>query len=137
MILRDDPLGAVEGKYLPAMQTALEGLRDLLVETARETDAVNQLVGSLKWGQPSYEAVEPKTGSPLRLDRHKGSDSHYALYFICTTSLVEAMRQHYGDVLTFEGNRAIVFDINEPVPKEAVKHCMAMALTYRLGNWFQ
>jgi len=34
--------------------------------------------------------------------------NQYALYFHCKTTLVDTFKELYSDVLTFEGNRAIV-----------------------------
>ena len=49
----------------------------------------------------------------------------------CSQSgLVEAFRALYPDEMTFEGNRAIVFGADEPVPEAALRHCIALALTH-------
>jgi hypothetical protein len=34
-------------------------------------------------------------------------------------------------MLKFKGNRAIIFDVNDKVPVEELKHCIALSLTYR------
>lgn len=133
-MIENDPLDQVLEKYTPAIMSSLLNLRDLIEETAAESQAVKSVSGSLKWGQPSYEAVKPKTGSPIRIDAIKGTDTGYAMYFICTTTLVGEMRERYGDTLTFEGNRAMIFDTCKTLHRDAVKHCIAMALTYKLNK---
>jgi hypothetical protein len=56
------------------------------------------------------------------------------MYVHCQTDLVERYKQLYGDILKFEGSRAIVFDVDQDIPTEAVKHCLTMALTYHLRS---
>ena len=125
-------LAPVLQRCSPRQAQALQALRRLVYTVAQELPEVNDISESLKWGQPSFEAVNPKTGSPVRIDVVRGSKTRYALYFICTTSLVEEFRERYGNQLDCEGNRAILFDIGEAFPTQAVKHCIAMALTYKL-----
>ena len=111
---------------------AMLSMRSLIYEVAEELPQVRTIDQSLKWGQPSFEAVNPKTGSPIRIYAVKGSDTAYGLYFICTTTLVQQFRDRYGDELVFQENRAILLDTAKPFPREAIRHCIAMALTYRL-----
>ncbi|MGI9352053.1 MAG: DUF1801 domain-containing protein [Rhizobiaceae bacterium] len=110
----------------------LRALRELVLEVAANTKGVGRIEECLKWGQPSFVTVTPKSGSTIRIDAVKGSDTRYAMYFICNTNLVDRFRQRYPDTFTFEGNRALVFDVSEPAPEEELKHCVAMALTYHL-----
>ena len=105
---------------------------NLFLKVAGKTEGVGRIEECLKWGQPSFVTVKPKSGSTIRIDAVKGSDTRYAMYFICNTNLVERFRQHYPETFTYEGNRALVFDVSEPLPQEELKHCVAMALTYHL-----
>ncbi|MGB7285912.1 MAG: DUF1801 domain-containing protein [Salaquimonas sp.] len=130
----NDPIEQVVGIYPKPIAEALQNLRDLIVTVGQETPSVKNVAGSLKWGQPSYEAVSPKTGSPVRIDRVKNSETKYAMYFICTTTLVQDIRERYPDEFTFEKNRALIFDVTQALPTEPLKHCIAMALTYKLGS---
>ena len=52
------------------------------------------------------------------------------MYFNCNSSLVDTFKEVYGDVFTFEGNRAIVFGDTEVLPVNELKHCISLALTY-------
>ena len=54
----------------------------------------------------------------------------YALYVHCQTTLVSTFRELYRDALTFGGNRSILMDADAPLPKEPLRHCIALALTY-------
>lgn len=109
-------------------------LRALILETAADDPAIGPLEETLKWGEPAYLTSATKSGTTVRINRHKKSDSAYAIYVHCQTDLVERYKQLYGDILTFEGARAVVFDVDQDIPTEAVKHCLAMALTYHLRS---
>ena len=106
----------------------LARLRDLVFETAAETADVGELAESLKWGEPSYTPKRPRTGSSVRIAATK--DGRVAAYFICHTHLIDRFRERYGEVLAFEGNRAILLDPSLPLPEPELKHCFAMALTW-------
>lgn len=110
----------------------LHELRLLVFETAAETRGVGELAESLKWGEPSYTPKKPRTGSSVRIGATK--DGRVAAYFICHTHLVTRFREHYGDRLTFEGDRAILLDPAAPLPRDELRHCFAMALTYHFGK---
>ena len=107
-------------------------LRDLIAETARETPGVGELAESLKWGEPSFTPARPRIGRSVRLNQRPDGD--VALMFICHTGLVERFREFYGDTLRIEGNRAIVLTPGEALPVDALKHCIAQALTYHLAK---
>ena len=115
-----------------AIRTALQRLRALILETAAENPAIGPLEETLKWGEPAFLTSATKSGTTIRINRHKKSDEQYAIYVHCSTDLVERYRQLYGDILNFAGTRALVFDVDKPLPVDAVKHCIAMALTYHL-----
>lgn len=102
-------------------------LRQLVLSTAEELEAVQQLEETLKWGEPSYLT---KTGSTVRMDWKAKKPEQFALYFKCTSQLVPTFRTLYGDLFTFEGNRALVFGLEEKIPEKEVKHCIALALQY-------
>jgi hypothetical protein len=54
------------------------------------------------------------------------------MYFLCRTNLVETFRTLFPHEFRFEGQRAIVFDLADAVPTDAMAFCIATALTYRL-----
>jgi hypothetical protein len=88
---------------------------------------------SLKWGQPSYLTTETKSGSTIRIDQVKPTPGQYALYFHCQTNLVETFRELYPE-LRYGGNRSILLDAKEKLPEAALRHCVALALTYHLNK---
>jgi hypothetical protein len=127
------PAGDVRISYAvyPAeVRTALLNLRSLILATANNTPGVGDLVETLKWGQPAFLPARPRTGTTIPIDAVKGSPRNFAVYFHCQTTLVATFRELYGDLLTFEGNRAIVLSLDEDLPRDALCHCIALALTY-------
>lgn len=107
-------------------------LRRLIFDTARTTTGVGALEETLKWGQPSYLTSETKSGSTIRIDRVKSATGQYALFFHCQTDLVATFRELYPTEFSYGGNRSIILDVNDDVPKPALQHCVALALTYHL-----
>lgn len=107
-------------------------LRALIFETASENPAIGPLEETLKWGEPAFLTSATKSGTTIRINRHKKSDDHYAFYVHCQTDLLERYRQLYEGTLAFEGNRAVILDVKHDIPVAAVRHCIAMALTYHL-----
>ncbi|HEX9449216.1 MAG TPA: hypothetical protein VF920_14605 [Dongiaceae bacterium] len=84
---------------------------------------------TLKWGEPAY-LTRSRSGSTIRLGWKRREPSPYALYVNCQTNLVETFRQMFPQGLTFESNRAIVFDAANALPLDQVAICIALALTY-------
>ena len=123
----DSRVAPVFNKHSKAFNQKLSFLRQLILETASETEAVKELEETLKWGEPSYLT---KKGSTIRLNRRKAADDEYAIYFKCTSKLVPTFREVFGDTFTYENNRAIVFKLEDDVPTEELKRCIAAALTY-------
>ncbi len=130
----DPAVAAIFRSYPPPVKAKLSALRALIFDVAASTEGVGALNETLKWGQPSYLTAETKSGSTIRMDAVKGEAGRYALYFNCNSDLVTRFRAHYADTLTLEGNRAIVFDVDDDIPVDAVRHCIAMALTYHLDK---
>ena len=69
------------------------------------------------------------SGSTIRIDQLKADAGGYALYFHCQTDLVETFRERYPE-LRYGGNRSILLDAREKLPEAALRHCIALALTY-------
>lgn len=107
-------------------------LRGLVLDVARDEPAIGPLEETLKWGEPAFLTSATGSGTTVQIHRHKKSADSYALYVHCQTDLIERYRQLYQDMLTFDGVRAVVFDVKEPLPVDVIKHCIAMALTYHL-----
>lgn len=113
--------------YPDLVRTKMFALRELVIETAREIEELAKLEETLKWGEPSYLT---KNGSTLRMDWKSKNPNQYAMYFKCTSRLVETFKLIFKDKFTYEGKRAIVFKIEDKIPKEDLKQCIKAALTY-------
>ena len=113
--------------YPKEIKTKMEHLRELILETATEIESIEEIEETLKWGEPSYIV---KKGSTIRMDWKEKNPNQYALYFNCSTSLVETYKAVCGDLFKYEKNRAILFDLNEDVPNKEIKDCIEMALKY-------
>ncbi len=107
-------------------------LRELIFETAVETEGVGELEETLKWGQPSY-LTKSKSGSTVRIDATK-TPGGYAMYFHCQTNLVETFREMFPKQFKFEGKRAILFNEADEIPVNELRHCIRLALTYHLNK---
>ncbi|BBC03637.1 MULTISPECIES: DUF1801 domain-containing protein [Bradyrhizobium] len=127
------PAAALFDAYPAPVKAKLLALRRLIFETAKATKGVGALEEALKWGQPSYLTPETGSGSTVRIDQVKPAADQVAVYFHCQTNLVETFRELYPE-LSYSGNRAILLDVAGKLPEPALRHCVALALTYHLNK---
>ncbi|MEZ9002644.1 DUF1801 domain-containing protein [Vibrio splendidus] len=114
-------------EYPDDVRDRLEELRSLIFELSSDL-GLGDVEESLKWGEPSYSV---KTGSPIRIDWKLKSPNNYYLFFNCQTKLIDTFRELHDGTLAFQGNRAIVLNLTEPLPKAPIKQCLELALTYQ------
>lgn len=126
-VITDPSVKDVFDKFPKELKTKLTFLRQLILDTAEDIESIEVLEETLKWGEPSYLV---KKGSTIRINQKKSNPEEYCMYFKCTSQLVNTFRTIYKNVFTFEGNRAIVFYINDEIPVSELKHCISLALTY-------
>ena len=125
---------AVFRAYPAPVRTKLLALRRLILDTAKTTTGVGALEETLKWGQPSYLTTETKSGSTIRIDQVKSAANQYAVYFHCQTDLVATFRELYPREFSFGGNRSILLNARDEIDQPALRHCLALALTYHLNK---
>ena len=113
--------------YPDLIRNKILGLRRLVLEAASEIEEISNLEETLKWGEPSYLV---KNGSTIRIDWKKNKPDQYAIYFKCTSKLVPTFKLLYKEIFRFEGNRAIIFQVEDDIPEVEVKKCITAALTY-------
>lgn len=113
--------------YPKPMRRKLMKLRQLVLDTASAAEDVSDFEETLRWGEPSYIA---KRGSTLRMGWKEAAPDQYAMYFHCHTKLIDTFKELYGDILQFDGNRAIVFGKDDKIPEDELKHCISLCLTY-------
>ena len=75
--------------YPGAMRKKMLRLRQIVFESAAETEGVAAVEETLKWGEPSYLTTG---GSTIRVDWKQKSPHQYALNFNCNTSLVDTFK---------------------------------------------
>ena len=127
----DDPAVAAAFDALPAPQRArLLAVRELVFETAAAHPAIGVVVESLKWGEPAYRPARARVGTTVRLGISPGAPGACAVFVHCKTRLMASYRDLYPEVFDFEGERALILDLGAPLPAEALKRCLALALTY-------
>ncbi|WP_338378799.1 DUF1801 domain-containing protein [uncultured Flavobacterium sp.] len=126
--IKTDPrVNEVFANYPDFVRDKMQFLRELVIETAEETEGVTKLEETLKWGEPSFVT---KNGSTLRMDWKEKSPDQYAMYFQCTSRLVNTFKLVFNHKFQYEGKRAIVFKLNQKVPEMELKSCIKASLTY-------
>lgn len=127
-VLKPNPkVTEIFASYPDKVRDKMQFLRELVIETAEETEGIDELVETLKWGEPSFAT---KNGSTLRMDWKEKAPDQYAMYFQCTSRLVDTFRLVFDHKLQFEGNRAIVFQLNHKIPLPELKACIKATLHY-------
>lgn len=124
-------VAAVFSSYPSAVRDRLRAVRRMILETAAATEGVGTIEEALRWGQPAYLTTESRSGSTIRIAPTKPGSTHdYAVYFICHTHLVESFEQLFGATFTYDGNRGLLFTVDQDLPEPELRECLAMALTY-------
>ena len=113
--------------YPDSIREKMYYLRELVLEVAEATENIPALEETLKWGEPSYITNK---GSTLRMDWKAKKPEQYALYFQCTSKLVPTFKEVFGDLFSYEGNRAIIFPLNAEIPEVELKKCITATLNY-------
>jgi len=125
--IRNPEVAEIFKAYPKNMRSKLMLLRELVFDTALETEGVGELEETVKWGEPSYVV---KGGSTIRMHWKSTNPDQYAMYFHCRTKLVDTFKEIYRDKFKYDGNRAIIFNENDKISVEELKHCIALSLTY-------
>ncbi|MBB1365725.1 DUF1801 domain-containing protein [Pseudoalteromonas sp. SR44-5] len=113
--------------YPENIAVVLHEIRSLILQVAVQ-DGITELEETLKWGEPSYIS---KIGTTIRFDHKPKSAEQFCIYFNCKTKLIETFKELYGDTFSYEGNRALVFKLNQTVPVKELAHCISLALRYK------
>lgn len=128
--LSDPAVQAAFAAFPDEVRSHLLALRKLIYDTAADIPAVGPLQETLRWGQPAYFSMRPKTGTAVRLGVPKSGG--FALLVHCQTRLIEEFRAQAGDAFKFDGNRAILFQDAPDIQPDRLRHLIANALTYHL-----
>lgn len=118
--------------YPDHIKPKMNELRDLIYDVAKRTDGVGELKETLKWGEPAFLTIKPKSGTTVRIDWKEKDPNVIGMYVSCNTSLIDSYRRLFSDKLNFEGSRAILLPVSDPLPKYELMICIQMALQYHL-----
>jgi len=105
-------------------------LRRLILTEAANLPRVGPLTEALRWGQPAYLTLATRAGSTLRLGIPKSGG--FAIFAHCQTSLITDLRAVAGDVLRYDGTRAVLFDRPEAIAGDLIGLLIRRALQYHL-----
>lgn len=125
-LIIDSKFEEVFANYPDFVKGEMQYLRDLISKTANEIK-IETLHLTLKWGEPSFVT---KYGSTLRIDWKAKTPNQYAVYFQCSSRLVDTFRLVFSDKFKYEGKRAIVFQIGQKIPELELKECIKASLRY-------
>lgn len=114
-------------RYPEHIQRLLLPIRALIFDIA-DVQNLGDVEETLKWGEPSYLV---KSGSTVRMDWKPKFPDQYFIFFNCNTKLVDTFRELHSDVLEFQGNRAIVLNVNSPLPTSVIRQCLELSLNYK------
>lgn len=120
--------------YPKHIRPKMVALRKLIYKVANSTEGVGEIEETLKWSEPAYLTKKPKSGTTIRIDWKERNPDKIGIYVNCNTTLVDSFRSMFEYELEFEGSRAILIPINEPLPKEQLMICIQMALRYHLDK---
>jgi len=113
--------------YPPEARMQIDKMRVLILETAEQMGSIDELEETLKWGEPSYIS---KYGSTLRIAWSSKRPDQVGMYFKCTSKLVETFKTLCPTDFRFEGNRAIIFSLNEKIPLRQLRPFVRTCLAY-------
>lgn len=125
-----DTVADAFARFPDDLRPGLLALRTLIFDTATQTPEAGRIEEALRWGQPAYLTPETKSGTTLRLGLPKTGG--FALYVHCQTSLLSDFRHVFGDGFAYEGNRALHFQPDTPLPEAPLRHLIRATLTYHL-----
>ncbi|MTI29957.1 DUF1801 domain-containing protein [Xanthovirga aplysinae] len=125
-VITDPKVEEVFANYPDFVREKLQRLRELVIETAEE-EGIQKLEETIKWGEPSFVT---KNGSTLRIDWKEKTPHQYAMYFQCTSRLVDTFRLIFDQKFQYEGKRAIIFQLKQNIPVEELKACIKASLIY-------
>jgi hypothetical protein len=108
------------------IQPSLIQLRELIISVVKEYD-LDPVEESLEWGELSFCV---NGGSAIRIGWRSKSPDKCLIFFNCQTSLIETFKEIYGELFSYEGNRAIILERSKLGSVKELRHCIGLALQY-------
>ncbi len=117
--------------YPEILAVRLGVVRKLIQNIAARDKAIGEIEESLKWGQISFAARNPKSGTPMRIDGDADAGT-CSLFVPCSSNLIEDFRTLHPNMFDYYGNREVRMDLSEPLPITELSLFIAAALRYYL-----
>ncbi len=127
---QESAVAAVFAAYPGEIGARLLSLRGLLFDVASGIPEVGGLRETLKWGEPSYLPMRSRVGTTVRIGRPAASHDRYGLYVHCRTTLIPTFRDQHADRFVYDGNRGVLFGVDDTLPVAEIRELVAAALTY-------
>ena len=105
--------------YPKPVREKLHFLREMIFEVAKNTEGVGEIEETLKWNEPAY-LTKNKSGTTIRIDWKANNPNYIGFYINCKTTLIDTYRSLFPE-LNYEGNRAILLPVDQPLPKDAIR----------------
>ncbi len=109
---------------------ALAFRKEVLACAAKHQE-IGPLQETLKWGEPSYLPAKNNIGSTIRISPRRET-GEIALFFICTSGLLDEFRDIYPTTFDYHGNRAVTLKGAIAEARAELHHIIALALTSKL-----
>jgi hypothetical protein len=122
----DDTVKTRFDSFPESVRNKLMEIRAVVLAQVGE-EHIDDIVETLKWGEPSYVA---KHGSTIRLGWSPKFPDHVSVFFNCNTVLIETFREIYQDTFQLVGKREIRLLLTDEVPMAALQSCLLMSLRY-------
>jgi len=116
-------------RWPDATQVHFSDLRRIAHDVAHAAD-IGHLSESLKWGQPAWRPARLRIGSTLRVDWSPAAPDRLMAFVDCKTDLAAQMSTRFPGQFHNDGRRALAFDLDVPVDRDAVWQLAHLTFTY-------
>jgi hypothetical protein len=123
-----NPFDQTTAQWPAPARARFDALRAIILSAAEDAN-VGPLTETLKWGQPAWRPVAPRTGSTLRLNWSPTAPHALTAYVDCKTDLAQRMASLYPD-LPNDGRRALSLALDGTLAEQPLSHLAAMTFTY-------
>ena len=133
-IFNDPKVAEIFFSYPQKIREKLLFLRALVFKTTKETSGAGTLEETLKWGEPAYITVNPKSETTIRINQTRANPEKYALFVNCRTNLINRYKQKFENQLIYDGSRGLMLHVDEKLPADKIKYCITLALIYFMND---
>lgn len=124
---KDKTIENIFNAYPEKIREKLLYIREIIFEVEKESKVIWKIEETLKWWEPSYIN---SVWSTVRIDKISWSYTEYAVYFNCKTTLISTFQEIFWNQFTYSWGRALVFNVDDEINRDNLKHCIYLSLTY-------